>query len=382
MSSDIRRIPFSELFERLKNELVRDSTSDSATENKYKGRINDTYMFALPSQIEYRHIAKSTYITTTADYSTGYITDASATTLTGDGDCDWTSAISNNMLIKIGGYDELYRITYVSATSLTIDKTWVGDAIAATDTTYLLFQDRYALASDFERMIQDPDKCVFYWNAGNKVYLKYKEPEEFEERQTWTVGEPSYYTVKWINDDPYLFVDPPATASFSIYYKYIPSLAKMTEYTTGTITTLANGGIAVTGSGSDFDGFVSDTTNYTYYFRIDSDGTGSKSKWYKITSAGSNTAITLSDAYEGTAIVAGTSAYTISKVSLLPAGLDLAILYGAAIVSSTEQDNVNQSRTWSSIFDNALSPYKAIENKTKYGKQRMKTIYEKAGVRR
>lgn len=378
--ADIRRLPFTELVERLQKELLRDN---SAAEAKYKGKINDMYMFGLPPLIDWRHVRIISSITTVDDYSTGYVSAASSTTLTGSG-TTWTSANSNNALIKISGYDELYRCTYVSATSLTIDRSWIGTAISS-NTSYSLFQDRYALASDFDRLILDPNRSVYYYQNGNKVYLKYRDPDEFEDMQTYLTNIPEYYTVKWVSGDPYLFVDPPDNDDRTIYYVYIPTLKRMSEYTTGYITTLANGGTAVTGSGTDFDGFVTDTTNYDYYLRIDPDGTGSASVWYKISSASSDTAVTLSDAYNGTAISSGTSttgAYTISMVSRLPSGLDLAILYGAAIVGATDQTNTTQIKAWSALHDRALQPYMAVEGKLKYGQSRIRTIYEKAGVRR
>jgi hypothetical protein len=375
--SDMRRIPFTEQFERVQKELVRDN---SAAEAKYKGRINDVYTIDLPSQIDWRHLKTTTYVTTIDDYSTGHILIASSTSLTGDSTV-WTSANSNNLLIKVSGYDEIYRCTYVGGTSLTIDRTWIGTAISS-NTDYVLFQDRYVLASTFDRMALDPDKTVYYYQSGNKVYLKYRDPDVFEAKQTVTPNTPAYYTVKWINGDPYIFIDPPDNDDRSLYYVHIPTLKRMDEYTTGTITILANGGTAVTGSGTDFDGFVTDTTNYDYYFRVDADGTGSGSKWYKISTAASGTSLTLSDAYAGTAISAGTSAYTISMVSLLPAGLDLAMIYGAAVVSAIDQGAKNQVAGWSALYDKILSQYRAVEGKLDYSKQRVHTIYERTGVRR
>lgn len=377
MAVDIRRIPFTEMTERVQKELIRDN---SAAEAKYKGRINDVYLYDIPSQIDWRHLRKTANVVSVADYTTGYISVTSGTTITGSG-TSWTSANSDGLLLKVSGYDELYRCTYVGATSLTIDRDWIGTDIS-TNTSYTLFQDRYTLASDYSRMILDPNKAIYYWDSGHKIYLTYRGPDEFEEAQVWSPDTPAYYTIKWISGDPYIFVDPPDGSSRTIYYVYIPTLARMSEYTTGTITTLANGDTAVTGSGTDFDGFVTDTTAYDYYFRIDGDGVGSKSKWYKIASAGSNTSLTLSDAYAGSSIAAGDSTYTISVVSLLPAGLDTPIMYGAAIISSVDQSNETQVKNWAAISSSILSQYKAIEGKKNYGQKRIHTIYEKSGVRR
>jgi hypothetical protein len=80
------------------------------------------------------------------------------------------------------------------------------------------------------------------------------------------------------------------------------------DYTTGTITTLANAGTAVTGNGTTWTaGFVG------RYLKIDDDG-----YWYEISARTSNTAITLLREYGGTAIAAGTASYTIGEMSMLP----------------------------------------------------------------
>ena len=383
--AEIKRIPFSELVERVQKELVRDA---SAAEGKYKSRVNDEYTTAIPSEIDYRHIKKTGSVTTWADYSTGTvalvngsadITGTSTVWNTG-GDAGWVAG-TDTMLFKAGNYDEVYRLTYVGATSATLDRNWVE----ATDTSesYVIYQERYALATDFERMTDESDQCVYYWRNGIKVYLKYEDWTEFQDKQTHVVGTPYRYTVKWVNDDPYLYVNCPPTDVMTIGYDYIPSLARMAEYTTGSIKTLANASTAVvSNAGTDFDGFLSDFTTYSYYFRIDGDGTGGASVWYKIASATDNTNIVLSDAYAGTAIVAGTSAYTISKVSLLPAGLDIAIMYGAALNSAVDQSSEIQIKSWASIYRTAVDRFKRIESNRGAGKQRMRTIYEKAGVRR
>ena len=144
---------------------------------------------------------------------------------------------------------------------------------------------------------------------------------------------------------------------------------------------MANGGTAVTGSNTDFDGFVTDTSTYDYYFRLDRDGTGSSSVWYKISTAASDTSLTLSDSYTGTAVSAASLAFTISHVSLLPAGLDLAMVYGAAMVGAIDQSNNAQLQGWIASYAKILTQYRTVEGNLNYGKQRMHSIYERSNVR-
>lgn len=375
--SDVRRLPFTEMVEKLMKDLIRDN---STPETKYKGYINDVYMHDIPAQIDWRNLRNTKYITTLAEYSTGYITDISGTTVTGLA-TSWTSANSNNLLLKVTGNDEVYRVTYVSSTELTLDRTWVETDISSTNTEYKLLQDRYALASDFSRLILDPDKSVYYWQDGDRVYLKYRDLDTFEMRQVTNSNEPSYYTIKWVNGDPYLFIDAPDNEARTLHYIYEILLKRLFEYTTGSVLTLANGSTSVTGTGTAWGDFIIDTTDHDYYLRIDGDGVGSDSQWYKISSVDSDTGITLASNYLGTAITTATT-YTISVVSRLPIGLDLGILYGAALLAGADTVSELMINTWNSLSLTSINRYRTIEGKKNYGKKRMRTIYEKPGARR
>ena len=92
------------------------------------------------------------------------------------------------------------------------------------------------------------------------------------------------------------------------------------DYTDGTITTLANGAAAITGSGTTFTAAMAGR-----YFKIDADGV-----WYKILTYTSATAIILDRNYQGLAIAAGTSAYTIGEMPRTPSSTHhLPALYAA-----------------------------------------------------
>lgn len=87
------------------------------------------------------------------------------------------------------------------------------------------------------------------------------------------------------------------------------------DYTTGTITTIANGGTVVTGSGTAWTSqMVGRSIRITM---LDTAGTGD-GLWYEIASVASSTSLTLVRAYGGTAIAAGSAAYTIGQMPLLP----------------------------------------------------------------
>lgn len=102
-----------------------------------------------------------------------------------------------------------------------------------------------------------------------------------------------------------------ATASLTmtmVYESFTKDLSA-DDYTTGTITTLANGGTEVTGSGTTFTEAMAGR-----WFKTD-DG-----EWYRIGGYTSATAITLQMPYQGTAIAAGSSTFKIGEITRLPEG--------------------------------------------------------------
>lgn len=364
----INRLPFSEMFERVQNEMVRDKSTNSAAEYKYKGAINETYMEDLMLMFDEDYLRKEAYITTVADYSTGNISATSGTTLTG-ASTSWTSANSNNMLLKVSGYDEVYRCTYVGASELTLDRSWVGTDISS-NTSYRLVQDRYALASDFAHMVQDDvdyPEAVYYWKSGAKAFLNPKDAGEFDSKMAFIYGTPGEYAVKYVSGDPYIYINPPDTSARTITYNYIPSLTPMAEYTTGYISAITNGSTSVTGASCDWDGNI-DTSTYTYYLRIDADGVGSESQWYQVASAGSDTAITLSSNYLGTSISSGTTTdtYTISRISTWPAKFDHILLYLAAL--RTDPNNTDATK-WSNIMESKMTGLKGRDGRAIHGQK-------------
>lgn len=87
------------------------------------------------------------------------------------------------------------------------------------------------------------------------------------------------------------------------------------DYTTGTITSISNGGTVVTGFGTAWTAqMVGRYIRITY---SDTANTGD-GVWYEIASVASATSLTLSRAYGGTTISGGTAAYTIGQMPLLP----------------------------------------------------------------
>lgn len=105
------------------------------------------------------------------------------------------------------------------------------------------------------------------------------------------------------------------TDAVTVYYRKGHIDLSLADYTTGTITTLAAAGTAVTGSGTTWAaGMVG------HYLKITPTAAalGGDGRWYKVTAVGSTTTLTLDKPYGGVAIAAGSATYTLGQVGLLP----------------------------------------------------------------
>lgn len=116
-----------------------------------------------------------------------------------------------------------------------------------------------------------------------------------------------------------IYPPPSSTNTLTLFYTAMGKDLVAADYTEGTITTLANGGTAVTASGSTFTSSMAGR-----YFKINSDG-----EWYKIASFGTTTTLTLTSKYQGIAIAAGTEAYTIGQMPTTPEDLHILPVYYA-----------------------------------------------------
>jgi len=118
---------------------------------------------------------------------------------------------------------------------------------------------------------------------------------------------PYYYFIK---RNEYLFYPIPSTSDYTITIRYqcMPTELTADDSATSTIKTLVASGTTVTSNAAAFTAAM-----VGRYFRIDAD-----LNWYQIASYTSTTVIELEREYGGAAISAGTSAYTIGEMSLLP----------------------------------------------------------------
>jgi len=87
------------------------------------------------------------------------------------------------------------------------------------------------------------------------------------------------------------------------------------DYTTGSIVSIANGAMAVIGTGTSWTAQM--VGRYIRITLSDTANTGD-GQWYEISAVADTTHLTLVRAYGGTSIVAGTAPYNIGQMPLLP----------------------------------------------------------------
>lgn len=335
MSNLSNTTPFSELCEKAMT-LARDNTSSSR--DKFKGLINQAYTQEIARKEDWGFLKASSSISCTARYNTGTVAiSAASTSITGTG-TTWTTGMTGRK-IKIGGNENIYTFTYVSATTGTISPAYSG-AVDASGAGYIMYDDDYAMASDFDRFVQG--NTLYKYRSGrpyNLVDCSFNDRKWNDEFFFSPSDETRRFRLRGFDSNMYRVVEinPPPQTAIVLPYDYIKALPPMTEYRTGTITTLANSGTAVTGSGTDFDGYGS--TSYTYYLRIDRDGVGDSSIWYQIDSFDSDTGITLASAYKGESIASGMEEYTISMIPLMPRSFHDWILYMACVHSAIDEND-------------------------------------------
>lgn len=123
------------------------------------------------------------------------------------------------------------------------------------------------------------------------------------------------------------------------------------DYTTGTITSISNGGTALVGNGTvwtrDMIGRYIQITETTA-------ANGGDGFWYEIGGWTDATHITLTKPYEGTTISAGTAAYTIGQCSVIPSAYDVGIVYRATALYWQNQNDLVRAKTYWLMYDGGV----------------------------
>jgi len=332
-------IPFTELWERL---LTMGRVDVPNNEDYAKGFINDTYTRTLPRMVDWDPLVKESFLTMTPYYNTGTVTVAAgATAVVGVGTV-WTSGMlaTEGYKIKFAGNDNVYDFTYTAATTATISPA-LSQATDLTSVSYTIFKDEYQLASDFNRLLMNGS--VYVYSGGRVQDIIEEIPrDEFREEYSPEASDPIYRVMltrtHGTTGNRLIRVNPPPKKAYVYPYEYIQLVTPMTDYSVGDVA-VTNASAVVTGTSTYFlaNAAAGD------YFRVDSNGVGNSSKWYRILSVDSNTQITLETVF-GEYTEAGLT-YHISKApTALPYPFHEFILYESVLKLTVEQgDTVIQA---------------------------------------
>lgn len=133
----------------------------------------------------------------------------------------------------------------------------------------------------------------------------------------------------------------------------------VTDYTTGTISAVANAATTVTGSGTSWTERMGGRWLRATYSDTANTGDG---EWYEISSVASATSLSLVRNYGGTSISAGSAAYTIGQMPLLPEEFHDAPVYKAAATYWFKEGDINRAASFKTTYDEKLKALK--EQKT------------------
>lgn len=193
-----------------------------------------------------------------------------------------------------------------------------------------------------------------YITVGDVTYL----PRPVFDPNLWklilasNLGESDAALFYFVQGNKVLISPTPASSSNTIYFRGRRNLRDLSiaDYTTGGILTLANGGTAVTGTGTTWT-----TSMAGRFIRITESDTANKGDgfWYEIASVASTTSLTLLKPYQGTAIATGNASYTIGQMSPIPEAYEMAPIYRALALFSRVNDPLHPdvSNNWWRMYD-------------------------------
>lgn len=250
-----------------------------------------------------------------------------------------------------------------TSANLTLGDTFINDSIRAvlslrpwaflekTETIdTVASQQRYEIPNSLKDSLTD-----VYVTIGTNIYAPLPVVSELD----WKVilesalGEGDQ-PVYWYREGTKVYFAPtPATAGSTITFRGRERARDLSiaDYTTGTIVSVANGGVAVVGNGTTWA-----TSMAGRFIRITESDTALKGdgRWYEIASVESATTLTLKKPYEGTTIAAGAAAYTIGQMMPIPEEYDIAPVYRAVALYYTKEDVTSISDRFWRMYDGGV----------------------------
>lgn len=328
MSKNIDVIPFTELVER-GMELSRERAD---TQPKMRGAVNDFYLREIGRKWDWNFLLVDSTLTVKSSYVTGTVTaSTNSTTVTFSSDVSLGSDATGSQL-KITGNDYIYNCVFQTATSLTIQPPISGN-INYSNAGYTLYYPFYSLAKNFDRFPKNGG-LVNYIGGVQKVISETPYQEWGSNYSPQPSDTPERVRIYGYDTagNAILEINPAPKIMKSYMYNYYQALTPMRETTAGLIGISASA-TSVTGDSNTL--FLEATTGD--YFRVTSLGKGNDSSWYRIIAISGNSGITLQTAFAATGITSAN--YVICSAPQMPVKLHPAILYGAVLQTTLDQDD-------------------------------------------
>jgi len=371
MSKNIEEIPYTEIIERIKS-LGR---AAAGTNEKIRGLAQDVYMRAIPAAVDWNFLITDSGLRTTAQFKDGTCSvNTQGTTITFSSDVTITSSMIGRK-IKVSGNNTPYFITGISTGATDIRPSFEGIRNASAD-SYVMYQDEYALAHNFDRFPKDGG--FFRWISGRREVKPEWAYQEFVEDSTSSPSVPGNVRLVGINSggDQLVQLTPPPSTRDNYGYDYFRNLSPLTETNAGTILSIDASATSVTGNTNCR--FTEATTGD--WFRIDALGTGQDSTWFRVQTITNDSALVLQTAFSKTSITTGAN-FSISKAPEYPVRMHPGVIYGALMGLTVDQNDPNAAfyRTqYAQIMSDSKKIYVSRVYSQQHQKQSCHLLHQKA----
>lgn len=184
------------------------------------------------------------------------------------------------------------------------------------------------------------------------IYLPVKllDIERWQVVLAYRLGSNQYPYFAYQQGQKLLFAPIPSESNISVILTGRRAIrdVNIADYTTGSIVSVANGGTAVVGTGTSWTASMAGR-----FIRITESDTVNKGDgyWYEVASVGSATTLTLVKPYQGTAIAAGTAAYTLGLITYEPEAYQMAPIYRSLAQYWDYKENDNLALKYWGLYD-------------------------------
>lgn len=222
---------------------------------------------------------------------------------------------------------------------------------ATTDMSTVANQESYQIPNKFRKLID----LYIYSGSGSSTDTIYSpemvfDPTRWKLIKQYRLGSQDVPYFTYVENQKYYIQPIPATSGNLITLRGRLNVRDLNiaDYTTGSIVSVSNGGTAVVGTGT---AWTADMVGRYIRITQTSAANGGDGFWYEIGSYTSATSIGLLKPYTGTTIAAGTAAYTIGQVPVIPEAYQPAIEYRSIALYWQNQNDLTRAKTYWMLYD-------------------------------